>query len=195
MSIYNSGLFVAGDEMGGLPLGCAPGALATGWYAAEEAADYLKKNQSALLVDESEEEIQELEETCLSYLERKEGNRWQDAQITLNRLMSYYGLNLKTENMLKKGMENLDDLKKHAEMKADNTHELIRCLEMKNLFTNAELILMGNLERKESRKIKSMYIHKRLDYPEQDDENWMCALSQRKSKDGLIFAKRDFRRI
>jgi len=187
------GLFAAGDEMGGVPLGCAPGALATGWYAAERAADYINRNNIAKGHDE--EAVDKLESLCLSFLEKEDGFRWQDAQIALNRIMSYYATHLKTEKMLERGLENLDYLQCHNDIKADNAHELMRCMEMHNLIENAKLILQGNLERKESRKIKSAPIQTRLDYPEQDDEKWMCALSQRVTEDGrLIFAKRPFRR-
>lgn len=189
------GLFAAGDEMGGVPLGCAPGALVTGWYAAEQADEYLKKNAVPEATDKDHESAEYLEEMCLSFLERKEGHRWQDAQIALNKIMQYYGLSLKSETMLMRGLEQLDYLKKKAELKAENPHELMRCLEMKNLFLNAELILQGNLERKESRRIKSAPIHTRIDYPNQDDKNWDCSLSQRLDADGtLVFAKRPYRR-
>lgn len=189
------GLFAAGDEMGGVPLACAPGALVTGWYAAEQAADYAREMSGQVPLQADVPEADALEERCLSYLHRQDGNRWQDAQITLNNLMSFYALNTKSATMLKRGLENLDYLARNADLKADNAHELMRCLEMNNLIGNAELIMLGNLERKESRKIKSMAIHTRLDYPEQDDENWQCALSQRLVNDKIIFAKRPFRRI
>jgi succinate dehydrogenase/fumarate reductase flavoprotein subunit len=189
------GLFVAGDELGAVPLGCAPGALVTGWYAAEKSSEYLKKHGAPARFNRTDQEVQEFEALCLSLLNQKDGQHWQEAQMALNRLMSYYGLKLKTEKMLKRGLENLDDLARHTELKAENPHELMRCLEMKNLLLNAELILQGNLERKETRKIKSMNIHLRLDYPQQDDENWKCALSQKLENGKIVFAKRPFRRI
>ena len=187
------GLFAAGDEMGGVPLGCAPGALATGWYAAEQAETYIKDNNTA--GDFEEETVEQLEALCLSFLEKEDGYRWQDSQIALNRIMSYYATNLKSETMLLRGLENLDYLQNHNDIQATNPHELMRCLEMHNLIENAKLIMQGNLERKESRKIKSAPIQTRLDYPEQNDAEWNCALSQRLSEEGnLIFAKRPFRR-
>lgn len=188
-------LFVAGDEIGGVPLACAPGALTTGWYAAEKAVDYLKRNRGTTSFSVKDQEVGEFESLCLSTLNRKDGLRWQEAQVALNRTMNYYGLKLKTEKMLQRGLENIDDLTKHAELKAHNPHELMRCLEMRNLLLNAELILRGNLERKETRKIKSMNIHLRMDYPQQDDENWKCSLSQRLENGRIVFAKRPFRRI
>ena len=187
------GLFAAGDEMGGVPLGCAPGALATGWYAAEQAETYIKDNNTA--GDFEEETVEQLEELCLSFLEKEDGYRWQDSQIALNRIMSYYATHLKSETMLLRGLENLDYLQNHNDIQATNAHELMRCLEMHNLIENGKLIMQGNLERKESRKIKSAPIQIRLDYPEQNDAEWNCALSQRLSEEGnLIFAKRPFRR-
>ena len=187
------GLFAAGDEMGGVPLGCAPGALATGWYAAEQAADYISSN--SVVAAHDKEKVEKLEAHCLSFLEREDGFRWQDSQIALNRIMSYYATNLKTEKMLERGLENLDYLQGHNDIKADNAHELMRCMEMHNLIENAKLILQGNLERKESRKIKSAPIQTRLDYPEQNDAEWSCALSQRLTEDDkIVFAKKPFRR-
>lgn len=187
-------LFVAGDEIGGVPLATAPGALTTGWYAAEKAVAYLKKNRAMVSPGVRDQEVAEFESLCLSVLNRKDGLRWQEAQVALNRNMNYYGLQLKTEKMIERGLENIDDLKRHAELKAHNAHELMRCLEMRNLLLNAELILRGNLERKESRNIKSMNIHRRMDYPLQDDVNWKCSLSQRLENGQIIFAKRPFRR-
>ncbi len=190
------GLFAAGDEMGGVPMGCAPGALVTGWYAAEQVDEYLKKNKVPESGGNEDESIAKLEALCMSFLEKKDGYRWQDAQISLNRIMQYYGLSLKSDTMIARGLEHLDHLNKKANLKAENPHELMRCLEMHNLFQNAELILQGNLERKETRRIKGALIHTRLDYPEQDDANWNCSLSQRIEPDGtLVFAKRPYRRM
>jgi len=189
------GLFAAGDEMGGVPLACAPGALVTGWHAAERGVDYLKKNKAEARVTARDPEVQAFEAVCQTFLNRKDGLRWQEAQVALNRLMNYYGLKLKTEKMLQRGLENLDDLTKHAELKAANPHELMRCLEMRNLLLNAELLLRGNLERKETRKIKSMNIHLRMDYPQQDDANWKCSLAQRLENGRIVFAKKPFRTI
>ena len=176
-------------------MACAPGALVTGWYAAEKSIAWFKKHPAPASFAGSDGEVQQFEDRCLLMLDRKDGHRWQEAQVALNRIMNYYGLKLKAEKMIQRGLENLDDLVRHTELKAHNAHELMRCLEMQNLFLNAELILRGNLERKETRKIKSMNIHLRLDYPEQDDENWKCALSQRLENGKIVFTKRPFRRI
>ncbi|MBT4286617.1 MAG: hypothetical protein HOD92_04710, partial [Deltaproteobacteria bacterium] len=154
---------------------------------------YIKDNNTAGGFEE--ETVEQLEALCLSFLEKEDGYRWQDSQIALNRIMSYYATNLKSETMLLRGLENLDYLQNHNDIQATNAHELMRCLEMHNLIENAKLIMQGNLERKESRKIKSAPIQTRLDYPEQNDAEWNCALSQRLTEEGnLIFAKRPFRR-
>jgi succinate dehydrogenase/fumarate reductase flavoprotein subunit len=189
------GVSAAGDEIGGVPLSTAPGALTTGWFAAEKACEYISENSNVPAFTDNEDEINALEEKCRQMKHRKDGQCWQEAQVALNNVMSFYGTNLKTEKMLERGLENIDYLSKEVSLMAKDTHELVRCLEMENLIKNAELILRGNLERKESRKIKSMAIHVRLDYPEQDDQNWFCALSQKKEKDAVVFAKRQFRRI
>ena len=95
--------------------------------------------------------------------------------------MDFYCGNIRTESMLRRGLERLNDAK-HAPFKAENPHELGRCLDVASIIDNAELVLRSSLERKESRPIPFGF--RRKDYPNQDDENWKAFLSIRRNKRG-----------
>ena len=149
------GLFAAGDEIGAIPLLCGNGALTLGWYSAECAKDYLDKANAAPGFSDDCDEINAVEAYCSAALDCADGNRWQDAQIALNSIMSFYCNKQKTEAMLYRGLENLDDLKANMNIKADNPHELHRALEMRNLTLSAECMLQGARERKETRMLET----------------------------------------
>jgi succinate dehydrogenase / fumarate reductase flavoprotein subunit len=85
--------------------------------------------------------------------------------------------------MLRRGLERLEDAKA-APMKAENPHELGRCLDVKSIIDNAELVLRSSLERRESRPGPLGFV--RVDFPEQDDENWLVFLAIRKQPDGTF---------
>ena len=64
-----------------------------------------------------------------------------------------------------------------------NPHELARCLEVKSIIENAEMVTRASLERTESRAKPVRF--QRADYPEQDDENWLAFLVLR--REGGVF--------
>ena len=66
-----------------------------------------------------------------------------------------------------------------------NGHELSKLYEVENIIHCATMAAHASLERKESRWPKS--VHFRSDYPERDDENWLCHLDVKKGEhDGEI---------
>ena len=52
-----------------------------------------------------------------------------------------------------------------------------------SVIENAEMVMRASIERKESRRLPSRFF--RVDYPDQDDANFLCFLSQ-KSTDGKV---------
>jgi succinate dehydrogenase/fumarate reductase flavoprotein subunit len=94
--------------------------------------------------------------------------------------MDFYCGNIRSEGLLKRGLERLEDAKA-APLKAENPHELGRCLDVKSIIDNAELVLRSSLERKESRPVPFGF--RRADYPEQDDKNWKVFLGIQKKSD------------
>ena len=57
-------------------------------------------------------------------------------------------------------------------LNAANPHELGRCLEVRFLTDNAEMVMRASLARKESRMHPTRFY--RADFPEQDDRNWFA---------------------
>ena len=171
-------LFGAGDEVGGLPWQAAPGAFTQGWHAGEMAAKRAKMQKAFLPV--SQEKVKARREMCFEILNRERGFHWKEVEIGVQNLMDLYRGDVCMEEMLKRGLERLEDAKA-APLKAENPHELGRCLDVKSIIDNAELVLRSSLERRESRPIP--FDFRRADYPEQDDENWCVFLAIRKEED------------
>lgn len=174
-------LFAAGDEVAGLPWQASSGAFAQGWYAGEVAAKRARKQKGFLPL--SEETMKARNELCTEMLNRKTGFYWKEVEIGVQNLMDFYCGDVRSEAMLKRGLERLEDAKA-APMKAENPHELGRCLDVKSIIDNAELVLRSSLERRESRPIPFGF--HRADFPEQDDENWLVFLAIRKEPDGTF---------
>ena len=178
-------LFAAGDEVAGLPWQASSGAFTQGWYAGEMASKRARAQKAFLPV--SEDTVKARKEMCSEILNRKQGFYWKEVEIGVQSLMDFYCGDVRSELMLKRGLERLEDAKK-ALLKAENPHELGRCLDVKSIIDNAELVLRSSMERKESRPIPFGF--RRADYPEQDDENWKIFLAIRKDENGEFkFAK------
>ncbi len=175
------GLFAAGDEAGGIPGSVAPGAFTMGHLAAESAVAFAKKVKS---IPEGRGK-DEVEAFCREIIAREKGDPWEDAQATLQNIMSTYNLEVKSETMAKRGLENLSYLKNTMRLVAANPHEMAHCLEVRNLIECGEMILRATIERKESRH----NILRRVDFPEQDDENFFCFLGQRLDNGRVVFQK------
>ncbi|UCH07044.1 MAG: FAD-dependent oxidoreductase [Deltaproteobacteria bacterium] len=174
-------LFAAGDEVAGLPWQASSGAFTQGWHAGEVAAKRARKQKGFLPL--SEEIMKARNEVCTEMLNRKVGFYWKEVEIGVQNLMDFYCGDVRSEAMLQRGMERLEDAKA-APMKAENPHELGRCLDVKSIIDNAELVLRSSLERRESRPIPFGFY--RADFPEQDDENWLVFLAIRKEPDGVF---------
>jgi succinate dehydrogenase/fumarate reductase flavoprotein subunit len=175
------GLFAVGDEAGGIPGSVAPGAFTMGYLAAESATEFSRKIKK---IPQGRGEAG-VSEFCQEIIARKEGDPWEDAQATLQSIMSYYNLEVKSETMANRGLESLSYLKDTMRLVATNPHEMTHCMEVRNLIECAEMILRATIERKESRFPQLV----RLDYPEKDDANFFCFIGQRQAGGRIIFEK------
>ena len=63
----------------------------------------------------------------------------------------------------------------------ENPLELISALELQNLLVVGEMVAQAGLARKESRGA-----HYRLEYPEQDDVNWLKAITLKKVNGNMV---------
>ncbi|MBW1946229.1 MAG: FAD-dependent oxidoreductase [Deltaproteobacteria bacterium] len=166
-------------EVGGLPWQASSGAFTQGWRAGEMAAKRAKTQKEFLPVNN--ELMKARNQMCSEILDRKRGFYWKEVEIGVQNLMDFYCGDVRSEKMLKRGLERLEDTKA-APFRAENPHELGRCLDVKSIIDNAELVMRSSLERKESRPIPFGF--KRADHPEQDDERWLAFLAIRQEEDG-----------
>ena len=176
------GLYAAGDEAGGIPGSVVPGALTMGHLAAASAAAFVKKIRKSP-AGRGEEEVRTF---CQPILDRAKGDSWEDVQATLQNIMTFYNLEVKSETMAGRGLECLSYLKNTMRMTAATPHEMTHCLEMRSLIENAEMILRATIERKESRGAQL----KRADYPQQNDKDFFCWLGQRLDRGKVVFERR-----
>lgn len=168
------GLFAAGDEVGGIPFGASPAAFTTGWLAGDTAGRRAHTQGSLLPAGETALDL--LQGLCADIMSERKGNSWSEVEDTLQNIMDTYCADVKTGPLLERGLDRLLELKAEP-LRATCPHELVRCLEVRSLLDNAEMIFRTSIARKETRKKPCDYI--RADFPEQDDENWYAFSSIR----------------
>jgi len=176
-------LFAAGDEIGGFAWQCGPGAITQGWHAGAMAAIRARAQKGLLPV--SEEAMRVRKEMCSRIINCEFGFYWKEVEIYVQNLMDFYCGDIRSEGLLRRGIERLENAKV-AQFRAENPHELCRCLDVHSIIDNAELVLRASLERKESRPELEF---RRAEYPEKDDKNWLCYLAVRKEGGELRFSK------
>ena len=125
-------------------------------------------------------------EICSEILNRESGFFWKEVEIYIQNLMDFYCGGVRSEAMLKRGLERLE-YDRAAPLKAENPHELARSLEVKSIMDNAEMVLRSSLERRESRPAPFGFL--RADYPEQDDAEWLCFLAIQQEDGDFKFSK------
>lgn len=83
------------------------------------------------------------------------------------------------------GLAQLDDLQRamDAGLKVGDGREAVRALEARNMLSVARFILASALKREESRGA-----HQRSDFPERDDEHWLCHVALQRTGDATALA-------
>lgn len=155
------GLYASGDLTGNVR-GDITSAAVFGQIAGENAADYAKDKD---LVDVSDLSIiQEKFDWYDAIISRKSGAHWMEVNSTLNQIMDkYVGVKtVRSETLLLSAQKYLSDLKRYAaeQLKAENSHELIRSLETMDLIDVGITVACCSENRKETRGM-----HHRVDYP------------------------------
>jgi succinate dehydrogenase/fumarate reductase flavoprotein subunit len=170
-------LFAAGDDVGGVPWMCSPGAFTMGWKAGEMAGAAARKQ--TILPDGNGEKLASVKSFCDRAMNNKEGLYWREIEMAVQNIMDYYACDVRSDAMLSRGLERLNDIKQNISFCATNAHELMRCLEVQSVLENSEMILAASRERKESRSGTRGLGFMRTEYPEQDDENWFAFLAMK----------------
>ena len=156
------GLYSAGDEWGN---GISAASI-FGWIAGENAAAYAKRAPAPdnagtqAKIDETARLIDGLGDGG-----RARGHDWKDANIALQQTMRDYAGLTRSGAMLGAGLDHLGRLKDKLRdgLGAENPLEVVRCLEVLNLFDMGELLIQSALDRTESRDL-----HRRVDCPMTD---------------------------
>jgi len=154
------GLYAAGEES----MFSISGASVFGWISGENAAHYAKaKNLRGGMGTEGHTES--LKNQIEAIQTRSHGPDWKDANIALNHTLSDYAGLVRSESLLNAGLTHLRRLKQNVQqtMMARTRWELVRCIEVLNLFDLGELVFLAALDRKESRGL-----HHRADFPYTD---------------------------
>ena len=156
------GLYASGDLTGNVR-GDITSAAVFGQIAGENAADYSDTVEYADVADHPL--ISEKTELYDAMMNRKSGAHWMEVNSTLNQIMDKYVSvkNVRSETLLKAAYKYLTDLKRYAveQLKAENSHELVRSLEVLDLLDLGQATALCSENRKESR---GMY-NRRVDYP------------------------------
>ena len=153
------GLFAAGNVVGNVK-GNLGGAAIIGMVACEYAADYVKTVEAEDVSNHPL--ILEKQKLYSMLMERDGGAYWKEAASTLQNIMNdYAGLQMRSESMLTAGLTYLRQLRTQAldNLYAENSHELMRTLEVLDLIDIGEPLFLMALNRRETRGS-----HKRSDY-------------------------------
>jgi succinate dehydrogenase/fumarate reductase flavoprotein subunit len=155
------GLFAAGDPVGNFRADIA-GAATFGWIAGESAAERAKGVEGFQKAEDSPY-MEDRTKLYSSFLERETGPDWKEANIALQQIMKdYAGIEVRSETLLRAGLKYFNDLKTKVleTLTADNSHSLMRCMEVLDLMECGETVFLTALERKETRGL-----HIRSDFP------------------------------
>jgi len=178
------GLYAAGD--------CASnnktvhGATTSGYHAGKAAATYALKRRP---LDIDMNYVKELCANFLAPLERREGLSYRQVEAIIGKVMLENVGPERTATSLKLGLEKLKKTEELlSELKAQDTHELMRANETKSILQVGKLMAQAALYREESR---FKPYHCRLDFPETDDENWcgLVLIENQKGEARLSFKK------
>lgn len=179
------GLFAAGDEVGGMPWSASPGAFTMGWRAGENAAKEAARHKK--FFDAGTEETDSLAKLMRRMAANGSGQTWQEVETAVQNIVDYYANNIRSENMLQRGLDRLHELKQIVDLRAEAPHETGRCLEVLSLIENAEMVMRGSKERKESRRVPFGFL--RADYPDPNDAEFFAFLAQRNEGGAVNFSK------
>jgi succinate dehydrogenase/fumarate reductase flavoprotein subunit len=178
-------LFGAGDDVGGVPWMCSPGAFTMGWKAGSMAAEAAQKQKS--LPDRNKENPDRLSSLCLAISGNKHGLHWREVEMSIQQIVDHYAGETRSAAMLKRGAERLKAIRQAATFSAANPHELLRCLEVMSILDNADMVFAASLEREESRRAPFGFF--RADFPEQNDREWLAFIALKMGGDGFRFSK------
>ena len=164
------GFFAAGDAA------CVPkqhltGAFVFGEIAAERAVEFVGQNKAAGFDDSLVETAVETRNS--RYCSTSRDIEVRDIEYKARRLINDYVISPKNEYKLLTWLKWAERFRQEmaGQISVENGHELSKLYEVENIIQCATLSAHASLMRKESRWGQG---HRRTDYPQTDNENWLC---------------------
>ncbi|MBW2031257.1 MAG: FAD-binding protein [Deltaproteobacteria bacterium] len=122
--------------------------------------------------------VDNLKREIIGPLRRHRGANPIELEKAIRAITTDYVGYFKSGNMMQKGLDKLLELKDKylSTVRAKGPHELMRCLEVRNISDLAEMHIRTSLMRTESRMRRvGLYPHYRVDYPKTDPswEKWV----------------------
>ena len=180
------GLYAAGNVVGNVK-GNLAGAAVFGELSGTAAAEYARHTGDCDV--SGHPLIAEKRALYEGIMNREHGSHWRDANTLLQQIMEEYvgSTHVRSENLFRAGLKYLNDLRNRtrSELKAENAHELMRCLEVLDLIDLGEAVALAGRNRKESREL-----HQRVDYHYTDLTLNGKFMTIWKSEDGVNFEYR-----
>lgn len=179
------GLYSAGD-MAAVPHNYMLGAFTYGWFAGENAAEYVTDIDSGEL---NQADIEAEKARIYAPLEVKEGLPADQVEYKLRRFVNDYLQPPKTRQKIEIGLRRFEEIKHDiAQIKANNPHELMRAAEVSFIRDCAEMAARASLFRTESRW--GLY-HYRADFPATNNSDWFCHTHLKKDEnDNMVSFKK-----
>lgn len=176
------GLYAGGD-VSCVAKGHLTGAFVFGEIAAEQAAGFVRTQPAPKL---NPHQVRTLEETITKRAARADKRvDVRDIEYKVRRLVNDYLTSPKSAYKLNRWLEWAEVFERELEedVAVSDGHELAKSFEVGNIVKCATFSAKAALERKESR---SGYPHQRIDYPETDDQHWLCHVDVLRGKDGEV---------
>jgi succinate dehydrogenase/fumarate reductase flavoprotein subunit len=180
------GLYAAGDAAC-VSKGHLTGAFVFGEIAAEQAVGFVA-SQPASRVDPAQ--VDGVRRKIERRGERKgNGVDVQDLEFKVRRLINDYVISPKNAYKLGRWLEWAErfDREIEEEVTVTNGHELSKVFEVEHIIRCATFSARSAMERKESRWGNA---HQRTDFPQRDDQNWLCHVDVRRGQDGEVLVSR-----
>jgi len=172
------GLYAAGD-MAAVPHNYMLGAFTYGWFAGQNAAQYVAGRDFSE-VDQAQ--VERERERVFAPLRREHGLAPAQVEYKLRRMVNDYLQPPKVTKKMEIGLQRFAEIGRDLEqLKANNPHELMRAMEVSVIRDCAEMAARASLFRTESRW--GLY-HHRVDYPQRNDAEWFCHAHLKKDESG-----------
>lgn len=172
-------LFAAGDcatVSGGIA-----GAAVLGHIAGEGAVERIRASQGAL-PDIDWENAETIRRRAEASLQRPDGLPWKTFEDEIRQTVTDYVGVRRSKKGLDLALNTLMALaKREDELAADDLHGMMRVQEARSIRLNAEIMTNAASARTETRTRSA---HRRIDFPDSDNENWLKFVVVEKGQDG-----------